>query len=674
MIVEATEGGIEKDYHYIDGQKQGEGLSAGFNKHWNDWADIRRMLEIATQYIHTWVGNDQIDEQSKEINLKSISVSKDGSNVFGINRDDGQCYQKIDGNWIRYGAEDKSFDNVSVSPNGQLVAATDCDGYVYVHNYGKWQLVEGRKLRDAVVDDGRNIWGAGQDEDKGVWHFTSSTHSWNKKDERSAETGRQLVFNQIFSSVPSDSVFQSNKGKHIWAYDDAKKKIYHLSVQIRYAKDEISLPRKSTSVSYITSNSIGDLWIVDDQQRLFHRSQNSNVWHYLRGNIGPIAAGKEGIAWISEDPSTDKTYMHYMKDGDEIIKEEVNSSPISIAMNDEEKVICLTDSEGQVWQTLLDEENKALVQSKGLDFQTGIFALSNTGIPLGSHLDGEKDTIVMGAIPIDSNAAHVRPGKYKIRVKKKPGLPSDMDNWTLGSSRLVATRHSGSSYVLVGEENWFNGRGTALWDIKPGEKAGTYRICTAAGGRDPANWEMSLGISSSLKLDHNTIRASMEKKHSWARDLMIIPGSQEDTYQIVFAGYPNDGLESGWSLCVFDRNVANSAFGAQKANRYLFPNINAATTYFRRPGYNQDAMDFALVPDFTELKDPEEAKTSSYVEIVVGKSEHWNDYRSVGMSSDGEHLWGIRQDGKLYYKQQVQKHWGIIPLEDVGDLTKLSVS
>ena len=69
--------------------------------------------------------------------------------MFGINRDNGRCYQKVDGKWIVYGKE-KSFDNVSVSPNGQLVATSDCDGYVYVHvyvrKYGKWQLVQGRKL------------------------------------------------------------------------------------------------------------------------------------------------------------------------------------------------------------------------------------------------------------------------------------------------------------------------------------------------------------------------------------------------------------------------------------------------------------------------------------------------------------------------------------------------
>ena len=235
---------------------------------------------------------------------------------------------------------------------------------------------------------------------------------------------------------------------------------------------------------------------MDDQQRLFHRPQKSNVWHYLRGNIGPIAAGKEGIAWISEDPSTNKTYMHYMKDGDEIIKEEVNSSPISIAMNDEEEVICLTDSEGQVWQTILDGENNALVESKGLDFKNGI--------PLGSHLDDGKD---MGATPIDSNAARVRPGQYKIRMKTKAGLDVEMDGWALGSSREVATRNSDSSYVIVGVEDWFKGRGSTAWDIKPGDKAGTYRISTATVGKDPVGWEMSLDISSSLRLDRNTIRA-----------------------------------------------------------------------------------------------------------------------------------------------------------------------
>ena len=148
---------------------------------------------------------------------------------------------------------------------------------------------------------------------------------------------------------------------------------------------------------------------------------------------------------------------------------------------------------------------------------------------------------------------------------------------------------------------------------------------------------------------------------------MIVPGSQEETYQIIFAGYPNDGLESGWSLCAFDET--NDTF------EKLICNVNAATTYFRRPGYNQAAMDWKLVPESTTSEDSEGAEASSYMEIVVGKSEHWNDYRSVSMSSDGEHLWGIRQNGKLYYnKQQIQKDWDIVPLDDVGDLLKISVS
>ena len=38
------------DPHRIGGQDQGKGNAAVFNKYWNDWNDIRRMIAIAQAY------------------------------------------------------------------------------------------------------------------------------------------------------------------------------------------------------------------------------------------------------------------------------------------------------------------------------------------------------------------------------------------------------------------------------------------------------------------------------------------------------------------------------------------------------------------------------------------------------------------------------------------------
>ena len=50
MVTEVQHGIVKMDPHMIGGQDQGKGNVAGFNKYWNDWNDIRRMIAIAQAY------------------------------------------------------------------------------------------------------------------------------------------------------------------------------------------------------------------------------------------------------------------------------------------------------------------------------------------------------------------------------------------------------------------------------------------------------------------------------------------------------------------------------------------------------------------------------------------------------------------------------------------------
>lgn len=51
LILEVVDGIINKDPHKIDGQNQGRGVAAGFNKYWNDWHDIKKMIAVAGEYL-----------------------------------------------------------------------------------------------------------------------------------------------------------------------------------------------------------------------------------------------------------------------------------------------------------------------------------------------------------------------------------------------------------------------------------------------------------------------------------------------------------------------------------------------------------------------------------------------------------------------------------------------
>ena len=51
MIVEVLHGKVVLDPHTCAGQKQGDGVAAGFNKYWNDWYSIRSMQAIVRSKV-----------------------------------------------------------------------------------------------------------------------------------------------------------------------------------------------------------------------------------------------------------------------------------------------------------------------------------------------------------------------------------------------------------------------------------------------------------------------------------------------------------------------------------------------------------------------------------------------------------------------------------------------
>jgi len=51
MIVEVINGVVQSDPHTVNGENQGGGVSAGWNKWWGDWFDINRMLGVVRTYI-----------------------------------------------------------------------------------------------------------------------------------------------------------------------------------------------------------------------------------------------------------------------------------------------------------------------------------------------------------------------------------------------------------------------------------------------------------------------------------------------------------------------------------------------------------------------------------------------------------------------------------------------
>ena len=46
-----SDGNLNRDPHFVGGQNQGAGTSAGFNKHWCDWPCINRLMDICEIFM-----------------------------------------------------------------------------------------------------------------------------------------------------------------------------------------------------------------------------------------------------------------------------------------------------------------------------------------------------------------------------------------------------------------------------------------------------------------------------------------------------------------------------------------------------------------------------------------------------------------------------------------------
>ena len=96
--------------------------------------------------------------------LKQISVSRDGSHVWGVNSGDKIYYRKgfinIFNHWRRISGRLK---HVSVSGDGNHIwgYVNKRDDYIYYRNgvNGRWIRVPGGLSQISVSDDGNHVWG-----------------------------------------------------------------------------------------------------------------------------------------------------------------------------------------------------------------------------------------------------------------------------------------------------------------------------------------------------------------------------------------------------------------------------------------------------------------------------------------------------------------------------------
>jgi len=565
-------------------------------------------------YQITKKSNDENDftlnpdyDKSHETKLKSISVSEDGSNVFGINRGNGACMRRSGkGIWDAYGPGKIGFDSVSVCPNGTIVMATDCEGNVYSHSlaFEAWVPIGGKKIRHAVVDDGSNLWGPELDGDDHVWYFEQAkkpSKQWTSKS-RDDDEKKELCFRQISHCDTNIKLYEPPLGDHVWVFS-SEGKLYHLSHDESYEKKEVKLPKGSSKISYMASNSIGDLWIVDDQTRLFCLPKDGSFWLYIRKDVGRIAAGKfGGLVWISIDRSTKKAAMSYIRDGELIFDDEdVGKNPISVAINDDENLICVTLREGKVRAFPCPSTAPLLPSCDWTQFGNRVLHLSNTGALVVST---NNDAILV------ETTANSETSKKSVginyRTTTKPSdlildkkeveffLPCNSEAINricghIGTYRISTTFHSPTrcppflvlgcvnfenngkksdvaSYLQVGEEEFFKSNGSYLWDIKPGKKSGTYRIAIAPNtNKHPSGWEIA-GITDPedsrycAKDDHSFVatveRNALTLDHN--KDWMIAPGRRTGTCRITTSVTPADhsnGDDQEWPLCAYGPDI-----------------------------------------------------------------------------------------------------------------------
>lgn len=163
---------------------------------------------------------------------------------------------------------------------------------------GAWRLVDppnrGKRISRLAVDNGGNMWSTGYGNDSGVWYRGSGNKIWTNKAQM-----QNILLQQISACDTSVAATIPFRGHHIWLVGKDNK-IYHLSQESLYQIEVFALPHSSSSITSISSNSQGDVWIVDDLKKLFYRNGNRSTWQFLRKDVGKVAVGgKGGVAWTS---------------------------------------------------------------------------------------------------------------------------------------------------------------------------------------------------------------------------------------------------------------------------------------------------------------------------------------------------------------------------------------
>lgn len=80
LVVEVVNGEVQPDPHTVGGQKQEEGVAAGFNKFWWDTDDIRRMITVGKDYIEgrlfLVVAHDEVIGEYESVEYAKAALNK----------------------------------------------------------------------------------------------------------------------------------------------------------------------------------------------------------------------------------------------------------------------------------------------------------------------------------------------------------------------------------------------------------------------------------------------------------------------------------------------------------------------------------------------------------------------------------------------------------------------
>ncbi len=144
-----------------------------------------------------------------------------------------------------------------------------------------------------------------------------------------------------------------------------------------------------------------------------------------------------------------RAYLHYSMDGEELMKHEMATIPLSVSINDDETCICVVDSQGNLSYADLSSDPQAdySFQSTGVHLGNGVFSLSNNRTPLGStsFKGGRSSSLLYGNVPIDEMSAAMDKDSTFSHIRGS-------DDFEWGSAQSASMTGSGE-HVWAVQEN-----------------------------------------------------------------------------------------------------------------------------------------------------------------------------------------------------------------------------